>query len=805
MRFSRRSLLKGAVAYGPLLTLPGFQTQTGEIPAWTDAGALELARNGVSQAAILLLADAAGPWERRAAEDLARYIEIMTGAALPIVGRLAQGAPAIIVGKAALEADPLLEPALARVKKPKPVVRADAILVKRKGRRLYVAGSNDESIYFAASWLLQHWGCRWYMPTAFGEHVPRHRTLSVGALDHLYAPPFEIRHYWLSWNADPTGAEEFQRRNFMSSASVPGAGQVLDTLTTDLTPAGGSHFNVPFADPRTAMHVAAKVEPDYASGRDISLAIADGTYRNDDARDRALITEYDKYMMRPSLTDAMLTFYNNVGRILRERHPTSPSLIGGLAYANVTLPPRIVRSIEPNIVMWLAPIDIDPNHPMDDVRSPPRLEYREMVKRWVQVTDGRLAIYDYDQSMLVWRDLPNPSHHIFARDAKMYRAAGILGFGTESRGAFATTFLNLFFRGQLMWNPDADVEALLSEFYRNFYGAAAKPMARYWGRIFEAWKSTIVTEHEYFIIPAIYTPPLVEALRQDLREAEALAGTAAGPDGELLSRRMRFTRLSFEIIANYTSMVRSGATNGEYTEAAQAGDKALAARLALAQLNPIFTTRVVDPAAETEASGPAWFPGEVAQMRRFASLTDGSQGTLIKRLPLIWSFHSAEPLPTSWTYQGPQGPNGSWNTSYARQQPSAADGWQKARTDLYLQAQGILAADGQSALGHYWYQTAITLHQDDVRGTRILFPGLFNEVWLYVNGTFVAHRDYREPWWLTDYGFDWDVDLEGELLPGVNVIALRGFNPHHLGGMFRRPFLYRRVNGHTRANGNGVQ
>ena len=31
----------------------------------------------------------------------------------------------------------------------------------------------------------------------------------------------------------------------------------------------------------------------------------------------------------------------------------------------------------------------------------------------------------------------------------------------ESRGAAATTFLNLFFRGQLMWNPDADVAALL--------------------------------------------------------------------------------------------------------------------------------------------------------------------------------------------------------------------------------------------------------------------------------------------------------------------------------------------------------
>jgi len=35
------------------------------------------------------------------------------------------------------------------------------------------------------------------------------------------------------------------------------------------------------------------------------------------------------------------------------------------------------------------------------------------------------------------------------------------------------------------------------------------------------------------------------------------------------------------------------------------------------------------------------------------------------------------------------------------------------------------------------------------------------------------------------------VDLTGKLKPGENLIALRIDNPHHFGGMFRRPFLYR--------------
>jgi hypothetical protein len=34
------------------------------------------------------------------------------------------------------------------------------------------------------------------------------------------------------------------------------------------------------------------------------------------------------------------------------------------------------------------------------------------------------------------------------------------------------------------------------------------------------------------------------------------------------------------------------------------------------------------------------------------------------------------------------------------------------------------------------------------------------------------------------------VDLSGTLKAGKNVIALRANCEHHMGGMFRRPFLY---------------
>ena len=74
-----------------------------------------------------------------------------------------------------------------------------------------------------------------------------------------------------------------------------------------------------------------------------------------------------------------------------------------------------------------------------------------------------------------------------------------------------------------------------------------------------------------------------------------------------------------------------------------------------------------------------------------------------------------------------------------------------------------------------------------------MFPGLFNEAWLYVNGraqrlgATTVNRGGE-----TTIKLEWDVDLTSRLKPGRNEIVIRGFNPHHYAGMFRRPFLYRK-------------
>jgi len=133
----------------------------------------------------------------------------MSGAKAAIVETPTGEVPQLFVGAAALKAQPALQAALDKVKKKEPTLRADAIVVRREGNRVYIVGTNDEAQYYAVSTLLQMWGCRWYLPGEIGEAIPEKPTLTLGDVNFSYAPPFEIRNYRFAWNGSTLGKEDF--------------------------------------------------------------------------------------------------------------------------------------------------------------------------------------------------------------------------------------------------------------------------------------------------------------------------------------------------------------------------------------------------------------------------------------------------------------------------------------------------------------------------------------------------------------------------------------------------------------------
>ncbi|MBT9585824.1 DUF4838 domain-containing protein, partial [bacterium] len=490
----------------------------------------------------------AGPWEKAAAQDLATVVGKMTGVTLPILNTPPPAdQDCIVVGELAI---PALHERLQGTRRKTPILRHDAIALRSQPHRLWVAGSNDDSHYFAVAELMRRWGCRWYMPGDFGECIPPKSSLLQEPLDYAYAPPFEVRGYWLSWNGDQTGYASFAHRNFMNLERIP-AGHALGPHIERVKAKLGSFETT---SPEAAALVAEGLQADFSQGKSQSLSIEDATVAQlSDGEHDYNGGIRDKYFVANNMSDSYLLFYQRVARRLAAKFPHSKARLGFLAYVNLTLPPqRQLRAAAP-LICYLAPIDIDPNHS----DSPPKQDFFGALARWVQVMQGRVIIYDYDQSMLVWRDLPNPSQHVFQNDVKKYRKLGILGLDTESRGALATTFLNLYFRGQLMWNPDLDVDRELREFYPGFFGPAAQPMAAYWGRIYEAWKDTPVLEHEYFVIPHVYPRALVSQLKVPV---------AAGVR-EPYASRLRFAGLCQNLLDGYTRQLEAMAT-AHYAEAA---------------------------------------------------------------------------------------------------------------------------------------------------------------------------------------------------------------------------------------------
>jgi hypothetical protein len=784
----------------PSITAHSWAAQeTGGIPE------LIIADKGKSNA-VIVLAEQAGPHEKLAAEDLAKYIRIMSGAhptiahAPETIAQALQGKhPVILIGQEALKREGSLAPVLKKTVAVKGILRSDAIVLRRKGNRVFLAGNNDLSHYYAVTELLRRWGCRWYLPTEFGECIPKKQRLTIGKLDYAYAPSFEVRSYWISWLGDRTGMEDFQRRNFMTlgKGDFPPTGHALGKYVRDLKE---NVFRIALTAPETAEHIVSKVEEKYAAGKSFSLSMEDGLYQSSYPEDKKLMRlQWDKYFLRWSVTDPFLQLYNTVAGTLRKKYPESPARIGFLAYTNMTIPPVREIKAEESLFCELAPIDIDPIHGMDSLQSPSRQEYREFLYKWTEVMEGRLAIYDYDQGMLIWRDIPNPSHQAFAQDVQHYRKAGILGIHTESRNAIATTFLNLYLRGQLMWNPDADIENELAEFYEKFYGPAAQPMQMYWEAIFQAWEETIVTEHEYFLAPAIYTPDLLRLMKAKMKEAEALVEPlrkkkSLSRNEQLYLDRIAFTRMSCDITTLYLEMVKAAASDIDYKKAVKLGEQALVIREKLTAMNGTFTTY---KGMQVEDKGYAWWPGEVRQYRELEQWLNGDKGSLVLKLPLEWAFRrdprnrgvkekfATEPVDlTFW-----QANRSTYTLDLLKDYPVTE--WEMLRTDLYMQAQGVRNPDRQSYTGYAWYRTEVDIPKEQAdKKLHLRFPGLFNECWLYLNGEKLAHREQHPLWWNNDYRFEWDVDLTGKIKQGKNILALRLNSRHHFAGMFRRPFIY---------------
>jgi hypothetical protein len=156
-------------------------------------------------------------------------------------------------------------------------------------------------------------------------------------------------------------------------------------------------------------------------------------------------------------------------------------------------------------------------------------------------------------------------------DLPRFRDDHLLGIATQFSSNYATNGLGYWLATKLLWNADADVDALLDTYCTVFFAEAAAPVRRYYEDLDHAAQASgahLAEQRPYPEILALFTPALIEQLNGDLREAAKVAET------EDVRRRVEILQSAVtyaDLVRDYLTAVRD--STGPRTQCPWSGMK----------------------------------------------------------------------------------------------------------------------------------------------------------------------------------------------------------------------------------------
>lgn len=376
----------------------------------------------------------------------------------------------------------------------------------------------DTGTMFGVNYFLeQYCGVRWYAPGDLGTVIQRKNKVVVPAIDVKKWPYYPQRHAFYAYmDWFPEDMLWYRRAGFGSPFPVqithsfvhlfskykdthPEYFALIDgkrDFTNLSTEEGGGNLNL--SDPgliQQAIDDANKFF-DENPGQDIfPLCPPDGmTKISEDPVSQAQID--DSQGPGGKFSNYVWGFINKVAKGIQAKHPDK--FIGGFAYERYSMPPTNIDKLEDNVVLVLTKFRAQYPNPVIKERTDKRIaEWSKKVK----------VIYGWEYYCnplynRAWRGFPMSFPKILQEDLQALK--GI------SRGEFieAETWANsnpgrerddirLKFRGldslllyttaRMLWNPDLDRHALLSEYYKLFYGPGEVPMRGFWELVESTW------------------------------------------------------------------------------------------------------------------------------------------------------------------------------------------------------------------------------------------------------------------------------------------------------------------------------
>jgi len=760
-----------------------------------------------------------------AAHDLQVYLEKMSGAEVPIVGD-DQPTPAgttILVGRSSLTTafDAEIPAGVTNLRE------EEGYAILTDDTTLVLAG-NDQGPYhgteYAVSFFLYSLGVRWYLPGEFGEVIPDHSTITVAPTREISRPDFKMRNWWTYWFAkDLLGIEtRWKIHNGMNVEKIvswPDDSSVRSVLPPEeekdnpefaevfaQDAAGRPYPYMPNLSSEQSVQYAAEVikarfreHPDPNCDGPTTWGSTSWGIGADDGlpRDFSPGTE-ERHMNFPSMmgrfndpTGMSTTeeWMDWVQRVAAEVYKEFPDhIITTNGYANRDTPP-IGLTPDPKIWIMFAAIFSDTYHAYDNPRSWMTLRQYSMLKDWASMYDN-IYMYNYLYYNLAGCGAPPiPLARRHMHEMPMLKKLGLAGFADEGRtvageaGVFPT-----YVRARLMWDADQDAQALMSEFFDDWYGPAAVPAQAFWDAMESAIEDTVFGGNEDHMLSLVYTPELIARLEVHLLEAERLA-----KDDPWAAPRVRADRATFDYLLAYKAMERAE-FDADWPEAARQAE----------QMNEVlkpamdisrFYWDIEAPENKKLIVGQAhgfYYWGTLPRRdyyRELTELTNGTTGELITVLPESAKFRT--------DYRD----DGRFDGWY-RHEFDDTD-WETALTTLPFFAQGSYLDDqGFPYLGALWYRLEVDVPAVTAgRAVRLYCTVAETEAWVWVNGVYVGHRPYNEAYLRPN---ELDLEVTDALAPGGNnSVVLRlhtNYQPAQMAaGLASRLFLYTPSDDHPRS------
>jgi hypothetical protein len=439
---------------------------------------------------IVHAADATAPF-LLAAKELQDFVQQMTGVSLPILSDAeAMPARAILVGPGRHSL------AVAGAAAALAELGPEAFLLRRSGPHLLILGDERGTLYGVYE-LLERAGCRWY--ASWHSHIPQLEQWTPPAdFDLRQKPAFRMRepHWYDMFDTFQALRNKCNGNRMRLEAEHGGrlrfGGGLFCHTFNQLMPPGEFFASHPeyyslidgkrqrdrsqlcLSNPEVLRIVTERVLERIRKDPSAAMfSVSQNDWRNPCACDACLALR-ERYGNEAGV---LLYFVNSVAEAVEKEFPDV--LIETLAYQYTREPPQNIRPRR-NVMHRLCSIECDFARPLDQSDDPQNQKFVQDIQGWSALTE-QLFIWDYVTNFSHYVG-PHPNFGALQGNIQFFRdnhVIGIMEQGNYQSHHAEFAELRGWLLAKLLWNPDADIAALLDDFFNGYYGPAAPLVRQY--------------------------------------------------------------------------------------------------------------------------------------------------------------------------------------------------------------------------------------------------------------------------------------------------------------------------------------